>query len=155
MYCVRIDLASFPKVVWRLIVRSIVAIAVGFVFIAVLSFGTDALVRVVFPDAFDASGRTERLSILILSLVYVGVYAIVGCYLTARLAPSRAMWHALVLGVLGLIFTAAGTIALWSAAPAWYNVVSLALVMPYAWIGGRLAERARSPGGPASAASGA
>ena len=140
-------------IVWRLIVRSIVAIVVGFAFIAVLSFGTDALVRLTLPNAFDASGRTERLSVLILSLVYVGVYAVVGCYLTARLAPSRPMWHALILGLIGLVFTAAGTIVLWSTAPAWYNILSLLLVMPYAWIGGRLAERARSPGGPASAAS--
>ena len=133
--------------------RSVVAIIVGFVFIAVLSFGTEALVRVALPGAFDESGRMEKLSILILSLAYIGVYAVVGCYLTARLAPSRPMWHALVLGFLGLIVTVVGTIATWSLAPAWYHIVSLALVMPYAWIGGRLAERARSPGGPASATS--
>lgn len=135
-------------IVWRLTVRSILAIVVGFVFIAVLSFGTDALVRVSLPEAFEPSGRTDRLSILLLSLAYVGVYAVVGCYLTARLAPSRPMLHALVLGILGLIFTVAGTIAMWSMAPAWYNVLSLALVMPYAWIGGQLAERARASGGP-------
>lgn len=141
--------------------RSIGAIVVGFVFIAVLSFGTDALVRAALPDAFDiSSGRTDHLSILIFSLVYVGVYAVVGCYLTARLAPSRPMWHALVLGFLGLLFTGAATVKLWSMAPAWYNVLSLVLVMPYAWLGGWLAERSRAagesePGGQASAASGA
>lgn len=123
--------------------RSVMVVAVGFVFIAVLSFGTDALVRVALPDAFDETGRTDRLSVLLLSLGYVAVIAIVGCYLTARLAPSRPMLHAIVVGFLGLIFTAAGTILMWSMAPAWYNITSLALVMPYAWVGGRLAERAQ------------
>jgi hypothetical protein len=135
-------------------VRSIVTIAVGFLFIAVLTLGTDALVRVAFPDAFDESGRTEKLSILIFSVVDVGIYTIVGCYLTARLAPSRPMWHALVVGLLGLIFVVADTIAFWPEAPTWFNVLSLAPLMLYAWIGGKLAARARTTGGTPSAARG-
>jgi hypothetical protein len=31
-------------------------------------------------------------------------------------------------------------VALWDTAPVWYHVASLALVMPYAWLGGRLRE---------------
>lgn len=49
------------------------------------------------------------------------------------------------------------TIVRWDHAPAWYHVLALALVMPYAWLGGRLRERqlARSgyhPRTPAAAA---
>jgi hypothetical protein len=51
------------------------------------------------------------------------------------------MRHALILGVLGLIFNIAGTVAMWDTAPAWYHATALALVMPYAWIGGRIRER--------------
>jgi hypothetical protein len=51
------------------------------------------------------------------------------------------MAHALVLGALGLAFNVAGTIAMWDTAPAWYHAVALALVMPYAWLGGRIRER--------------
>jgi hypothetical protein len=71
---------------------------------------------------------------------YVGLFAVTGCYLTARLVPRRPMLHALVLGALGLAFNVAGSVAMWDTAPAWYHAASLALVMPYAWLGGRLHE---------------
>jgi hypothetical protein len=51
------------------------------------------------------------------------------------------MKHALVLGVLGLLFTIPGTVAMWNTMPAWYSVLGLALVMPFAWAGGWLRER--------------
>ena len=134
--------------------RSIVAIVVGFLLIGALSFGTDAAVRSALPGAFDVIGRTESVSLLLLMIAYVGVYAVAGCYLTARLAPSRPMLHAMVLGVLGLVFNVFGTVAAWNTAPAWYHVVSLLLVLPYAWLGGRLRERelGRRPAGPPLAA---
>jgi hypothetical protein len=122
--------------------RSIVAVVVGFLFIGVLSFGTDAVIRNVIPDAFDPSnGRTDNVALLLCTIAYVGIYAVIGCWLTARMAPAKPMKHALILGVLGLVFTAAGTAVAWDTAPVWYHVVSLATVMPYAWLGGRLAER--------------
>lgn len=121
--------------------RSVMAIVVGFLFIGLLAFGADAVLRSAMPSAFDASGRVTSVPILVLTLVYVGIFAIAGCYLAARLAPNRPMRHALILGVLGLIFNIAGTYAMWDTAPAWYHVIALALVMPYAWIGGRIRER--------------
>lgn len=121
--------------------RSILAVAAGFVTIAVLSFGTDAALRTLLPGAVDATGRMASGPLLGLTLAYVAVYAVAGCYLAARLAPNAPMRHALVLGVLGLLFTLAATAATWSLAPAWYHGVSLAVVMPYAWLGGLLRER--------------
>ena len=121
--------------------RSILAVGAGFVLIAALSFGTDAMLRAAWPGAFDAAGRSVDLRLLLLTIAYVGVFATAGCYLAAALAPARPMRHALVLGALGLVFTAVGTAAQWDSAPAWYHAVSLALVLPYAWLGGRLRER--------------
>lgn len=121
--------------------RSIAAIVAGFLLIGFLSFGTDALVRGALPTYFDAVGRTEHAGILLATIAYVGLYAVTGCYVAARLAPRAPMRHALILGALGLVFNVAGTIAMWATAPAWYHIVSLALVMPYAWLGGRLRER--------------
>ncbi len=134
--------------------RSIGAVAVGFLFIAVLSFGSDILLRVTFPDDIDVPGEIISLRVLSLSLTTAAVYATVGCYLAARLAPSRPMWHALLLGVLVLVFTVINADLLWMLAASWYRLASLVIVMPCAWIGGWLAERSRIDGGPASAATG-
>jgi hypothetical protein len=89
---------------------------------------------------------------LLFVMLYVAVFAIGGCWLAARLAPSHPMRHALILGALGLIFNIAGTIAMWDTAPAWFHILSLLLVMPYAWIGGRLRERQLERGGRAAPA---
>ncbi|HYW49353.1 MAG TPA: hypothetical protein VE861_02035, partial [Gemmatimonadaceae bacterium] len=113
---------------------------VGFLAIGAASFGTDALIRSMRPELFDAAGGTTNTGILLFTIFYVGVYAIAGCYLAAAIAGRAPMKHALILGALGLVFNIAGTVAMWSTAPAWYHVISLLLVMPYAWIGGRLRE---------------
>jgi hypothetical protein len=120
--------------------RSIAAVVAGFVFMAALSIAANLVLQAVLPGAFDAAGRVESTPVLLLIQAYVAAFAITGCYLAARLAPSRPMLHALVLGVLGLIFNIAGSVAMWQAAPAWYHVIALLLVMPYAWIGGRMRE---------------
>ena len=121
--------------------RSILAIVIGFLVIGAASFGMDAAIRSNMPGMFDAAGRTDNVGMLLFTIFYVGVFAVAGCYLTARLAPSAPMKHALILGVLGLVFNIVGTVTQWATAPAWYHVVSLALVMPYAWLGGRIRER--------------
>lgn len=120
--------------------RSVAAVVAGFLYIGALSFGADVFLRQWMPTAFDSTGRVLSTSVLLLIIGYVGIFAVSGCYLTARLAPKAPMRHALVLGGLGLLFNIAGTIAFWDTAPAWYHVISLALVMPYAWLGGRLRE---------------
>jgi len=131
-------------------VRSTGAVVLGFVFIALLSFGSDILLRVTFPDDVNVPIRIVSVRVLWLSLITAAVYATVGCYLTARLAPSRPMGHALLLGVIVLIFTQINATVLWMLAPMWYKLASLVLVMPCAWAGGWLAEHARTNGGSAS-----
>jgi hypothetical protein len=125
----------------KLRIRSVGAVVAGFVFIAVFSIGTDRLVRDTWPALFDATGRTDDPTMLLGTLAYVGVYAVVGCWLTSRLAPSHALRHALVLGLLGLAFNLAGSIAMWNTAPSWYHVVGIATTLPWAWIGGKLGVR--------------
>jgi hypothetical protein len=132
--------------------KSIIAVVAGFLMIAILSLATGEAVRALVPGAFDAGGGVDSIPLLLFSLAYVGVFAIAGCYVAARLAPSRPMLHALVLGALGLLFNIAASLAMWHTAPAWYHVVALALVMPYAWAGGRLRERELERAGAPAAA---
>jgi hypothetical protein len=121
--------------------RSILAVVVGFIVIGVLAIGTDAVVRTTVPQIFSATGRVDSVPWLALMQAYVFVYAVFGCWLTARLAPNRPMRHAIVLGLLGLAFNLVGTTLMWAQAPAWYHLVALVLVMPAAWLGGRIRER--------------
>jgi hypothetical protein len=131
--------------------RSVVAVVTGFLLIMLLSLGMDTVLRTVLPAAFAADGRVDGVPLLLFMQACVGVFAIAGCWLAARLAPRRPMFHALVLGVLGLAFNIAGSYAMWHTAPAWYHVLAIVLVLPYAWAGGQLREFQLARGGAAEA----
>lgn len=124
-------------------VRSVGAVLAGLILIFALSTATD--------EALHATGVMSRGPLpmrgaegLILGLLaYRLVYSIAGCYLTGRLAPSRPMRHALVLGVIGLLFSTMGALvnSQQSRGPAWYPWALVVLALPCAWLGGKLAER--------------
>ena len=120
--------------------RSILAIVVGFVVIGVLSLGTDAVTTTLMPQLYT-NGRMESVTWLLVTQVYVFLYATFGCWLTGRLAPDRPMRHAIILGLLGLAFNLAGSAMQWATVPVWYHVLAIALVMPASYLGGLLAER--------------
>ena len=123
------------------IVRSVGAVVLGFAAIAALSFATGEVIGRFVPGYFQPGTRITSVPLLLGAMAYVTVYAVFGCWLAARLAPSRPMLHALVLGALGLAFNVVGAVTAWDRAPAWYYVASLLLVMPYAYLGGRIRER--------------
>jgi len=122
------------------ILRSILAVVAGFVLIGALAFGTGAALQAagILPPAGEP---LTAIGPVLLESAYVAVFAIGGCWLAAWLAPSHPMRHALILGFLGLIFNVMGAVATWGQRPAWAILLNLALVMPYAWIGGRLREQ--------------
>ena len=135
------------------LLRSALAIVTGFVLIGSLAVGTGALVSGAMPASFDAAGNPTTLPLMLLTTLYVGVYATLGCYLAARLAPSHPMRHALALGVLGLALNVTSSIAVWGTVPAWYLGANLVLTPVWAWLGGRWRERelARPAAAPALA----
>jgi len=120
------------------VVRSIVAVGAGFFATAVLSLGGDLLLRFARPEAFDAEGRPQGNGVLLVVLLYVALFGTLGGYITARLAQRRFMAHALVLGLISLALTLVGTALAWSAAPAWYHVCAVLLVVPAALLGAKI-----------------
>lgn len=126
----------------RHIGRSIGAILAGVLAGIILSLGTDALMRA--AGVFPPPGQRVDDAPLLLATAYRTLYGVAGSYLTARLAPARPMWHALVLGVLGLLASIAGAAATWNAGPEfgphWYALALVVLAMPQSWAGGRLRE---------------
>ncbi len=129
----------------RRIGRSIDAVLAGLLAIFVLSLGTDAALHA--AGVFPAWGQPMSEALFLLATGYRTLYAIAGCYLTARLAPARPMRHALALGVVGLVLSTAGAIATWNRGPAfgphWYPLALIASALPCAWLGGWLHGRQR------------
>jgi hypothetical protein len=121
------------------IVRSILAIVAGFMFIGALAgiTGTTLQAAGIFPAAGEP---VTDIALVLLETAYIAVFAITGCWLAALIAPNRPMRHALILGALGFAFNVMGAVVTWGQRPAWSVLLNLALVMLYAWIGGRLRE---------------
>jgi hypothetical protein len=122
------------------VLRSAFAIVAGFFVTVTLSLGADALVRTVWP-AFNAPPSATTPAFLLVALVYTAGFATLGSYVAAASAPKRPLLHALILGAVALAINAAVTVTSWAAAPAWYHLTALVMVLPCAWIGGKLREQ--------------
>lgn len=61
-----------------------------------------------------------------------------GSYLTAKLAPYKAMKHVVIIGVIGTAMSTLGAIAMWDKAIPFYNIAIVLIAFPSAWIGGKL-----------------
>lgn len=124
------------------VLRSVLAVLAGLILIIVLSNGADFVLHV--TGIYPPLGEPMRDSLFILATAYRLVFAVAGCYLTARLAPNRPMRHALVLGVIGFFLATVGTVATWNAGPQfgpkWYPILLVLTAVPCAWLGGKLAS---------------
>jgi len=122
--------------------KSIGAILAGAVIGALPAIGTDQLMHAtgVFPPPDQAMSG----SLFLLATAYRAIYGVAGSYVAARLAPSRPMLHALLLGALGVAVCIAGAAVTWNKGPEfgphWYPLALVMLGMPQAWAGGKLGE---------------
>jgi hypothetical protein len=120
--------------------RSVWALFAGFLVVVVLSTAADLLMHA--TGIFPPMGEPMSDSRFVLASAYRFVFAVIGCYLTARLAPARPMKHALIGGAIGVVLATIGAVATWNAGPAfgphWYPLSLVATAIPCAWIGGQL-----------------
>jgi hypothetical protein len=118
------------------------AVLLGFLVVVVLSLATDQVLHVlqVYPP-WGQPMWDPRLNLL--ALAYRCVYAVVGSYIAARLAPRNPMRHGLALGVVGLVLSSAGALAAMAAelGPKWYPIALVVTALPCAWLGGLLHRR--------------
>ncbi|WP_437760541.1 hypothetical protein [Sorangium sp. So ce1389] len=87
---------------------------------------------------FPPHGEPMADSLFVLALAYRIPFNAAGCYVAARLAPSRPMRHALALGFVGVALVTLGAIMMWELGPAWYSLANIAIALPCAWAGARL-----------------
>jgi drug/metabolite transporter (DMT)-like permease len=123
--------------------RTAIALAAGILVGVILSLGTDQILHVL--KIYPPWGQSMSDGLFMLATAYRVVYTILGSYIAARLAPDRPMWHAMVLGVVGLVVSIAGAVATWNAQPSigphWYALLIAAISIPCAWLGGMIRER--------------
>lgn len=118
--------------------RSIVAVLAGIFVGALLSLGTDVALHT--AGIYPPWGERMSDGLFGLATAYRLVFNVVGCYVIARLAPSRPMAHAMAGGAIGLVLSIVGAVATWNKdmGPHWYAVLLAASALPCAWIGGKL-----------------
>ena len=121
------------------IVKSILAVLAGLVFIFATHMGTDEVMHGlgVFPPKGEAMFDP---ALNALALGYRSVFSVLGCALTAWLAPRARMGHALTLGAIGTVLASLGAAAMipLNLGPVWYPVALAASALPCAWVGGKL-----------------
>lgn len=125
-----------------IILKSIGAVLAGLIFIGV----SHSLVDFILESLGIFTPKTQRFDttwMVVTATIYRTILSIVGCYITGILAPSRPLLHAMILGSIGLVLSTVAAIVTipldWG--PAWYPIALVALTLPCAWIGGKLAER--------------
>ena len=119
--------------------RSVGAVLAGLIAIVLLSTAADAVLHAtgIYPPF------PERMAdeLFALATAYRIAFGIAGCWLTARLAPSAPLRHALALGAIGTLLSVAGAAAMWAYGPAWYSLAIIAISFPCAWAGAKLHTR--------------
>jgi hypothetical protein len=110
----------------------------GLLAVAILSLGTDLALHA--AGIFPALGDRMSDNLLVLATVYRTIYAVLGGYVTARLAPNRPMQHVLLNGLIGVALSTLGAVVTWNRAlgPHWYPLALVITALPTAWLGGKL-----------------
>jgi hypothetical protein len=120
------------------LLRSIGALAAGLVTLAALCVLTDKLLVAAHLFPSPDEHRPYTLALLAIVAAYCTVYTLLGGYLTARLAPTRPVAHAVVLGMLGMALSTLGTMHSWQIGNGWNAITLVAEGIPCCWIGALL-----------------
>jgi len=129
----------------RDILKSVGAVLAGLVFIGVTHTATDVILESI--GVLPKGNLYVGTGLILIVIGYRAVLSLIGCYITALLAPRCPMKHALVLGIVGVVLSTVGAIATanMKLGPSWYAWTLVAISLPIAWPAGKLHElRSRS-----------
>ena len=119
--------------------KSIVAVGLGFITVAVLSIVTDSILESL--GIFPSLGTGLFIPwMLVVALVYRCIYTVIGGYVTAKLAPSNPMKHVIILGIIGTFAGIGGVIFGWNLSPHWYPIAIVVTAFPLIYLGGKLGK---------------
>jgi len=124
----------------RKIGQSIGALIAGFFVNIALTLPTDLLMRAIgaLPPLQHPMSDVQAA----LAFGYRTLFAVIGSYVVARLAPYRPMQHALIGAAIGMVLATLGAVATRniSLGPHWYSLALIVAALPTGWIGGKLRE---------------
>lgn len=127
----------------RSLPRSIGAVFAGFLTVAVPSTITDLVMH--STGVFPPEGQPMADAQWFLAIAYRVVFTVAGGFVTAAIARSRPMTHAVVLGSIGTVLALLGVLSTWDKGPAygpkWFSIALVATGLPSTWLGGWLQGR--------------
>ena len=121
--------------------RSVLAVAAGFVVWSIIWLGCNAILAAVFPDAYRSDGAVQSagvLSVILSASVLCSLAA--GCT-TATVSKGGTQRNVLILAVILLAVGLAVEIAGWHLTPVWYHIAFLILLVPATIAGAKLRKR--------------
>ena len=118
--------------------RSVAAIFGGLV-TNLLAVPVDAALGAI--GVWPVTGGGGSQSPFALALAYRTALAVLGGWVTARLAPAAPTRHAALLGGLGVLFAGAGAAAQWPLGHHWYALSLVVMSLPATLAGARLLTR--------------
>lgn len=125
--------------------KNFLAVIAGLAVVIMISTGLDYVMH--RTGVFSMDNTAMTMANWLLALAYRLVAAIVGGWVTARLAQSRPIFLAIVLGIIGTVIGLAGLLVAWMASPQlgplWYPALLVVTAIPCTWLGGKLATLAR------------
>jgi hypothetical protein len=132
--------------------KSVLAVVAGFVFTVVVTLALDVLMSKI--GMFSKNVVDVTTGAWLIAVAYRFVVGTAGAWITAKFAPRRPLFHALILGAIGSAIGLAGLVLAMikgpTMGPLWYAFAVLITILPGAYIGGRLVkeETASDPKSP-------
>ena len=125
--------------------RSVVAIIVGFITFSVALYAMQSASTLVLRQLHPDLGATTTIvnystNTRVFWLIWEAVGLSAAGYVTARLAASSHVAHATVMGAIQAVVTLWAMLTVPSGDPMWFWIIGVALMIPAAWFGGRMAR---------------
>jgi hypothetical protein len=117
-------------------VRSILAIILGFAIIGVFVTATDQLFALALPGFEQLPVKPDKYYLI--SLVTSSLYSVIGGWTCAWIAKRNIRQHAIALVILGELAGIAALVALWNIVPHYYTLLLLVLYPPAVMLGAKI-----------------
>ncbi len=121
--------------------RSVLAIAAGFVVWSVIWVSAAAVAQAITPDSFRSDGAVQSAGLLLAFLAVAVVCSLAAGCTTATVSRDAAQRNVMILALILLAVGIAVEISGWALTPLWYHVTFWLLLVPATVAGGKLARK--------------